>query len=115
MERKIKKKLGYTIRKAKEHGLEAKYRLHLGMREYLANLLGLEAGLWTVCIIEDDAPDIRLQCRSAFHTRIQLPENRLDYPLPIDVAFVHETIEHIFVADKHPAPGRRRIVGSILN
>ena len=32
-----------------------------------------------------------------------------------DVAVVHETIEHIFVADKHLAQGRRRIVGSILN
>ena len=38
-----------------------------------------------------------------------------DYTSPIDVAVVHETIEHIFVADKHLAQGRRRIVGSILN
>lgn len=68
MERKVKEKLGYTIRKAEEHCLESKYRLHLGMREYLANLLGLESGLRKVCIIDDDASDVRLQCRSAFHT-----------------------------------------------
>lgn len=54
--------------KVKEHCLEDEYRLHLGMREYLADLLGLESGLWKVCIIDDDAPDVRLQCRSAFHT-----------------------------------------------
>ena len=37
-------------------------------REYLANLLGLESGLRKVCIIDDDTPDVRLQCRSTFHT-----------------------------------------------
>ena len=50
---KVKEKLGYTIRKTEEHCLEAKYRLHLGMREYLTYLLGLESGLWKVCIIDD--------------------------------------------------------------
>ena len=60
MERKVKEKLRYTICKAEEHCLEAKYRLHWGMREDLANLLCLESGLRKVCIIDDDAPDIRL-------------------------------------------------------
>ena len=43
-------------------------RVLIGMREYLANLLGLESGLRKVCIIDDDTPDVRLQCRSTFHT-----------------------------------------------
>ena len=31
---------------------------------------------------------------------MQLPENRIDYTSPIDIAVVHETIEHIFMANK---------------
>lgn len=46
----------------------SRYRLHLDMREYLSNLLGPESGFEKVCIIDDDAPNTRLQCRSAFHT-----------------------------------------------
>ena len=65
MERKIKKKLGYTIRKAEQHSLESKYRLHLGMSEYLANLPGLESGPPKVCIIDHDASAARLQRTSA--------------------------------------------------
>ena len=48
--------LGYIICKAEEHCLEAKYRFHAGIREDLAYLLGLESGLWKVCIIDNDAP-----------------------------------------------------------
>lgn len=42
------------------------------------------------------------------------PENRVDYTSPIDVAVVHETIEHIFMTGEYLAEGRRGKVGSIL-
>ena len=59
MEGKVKEKLGYTVCKAEEHCLEAKYGLHLGMGEDLADFLCLEAGLWKIRIIDDDALGIR--------------------------------------------------------
>ena len=45
-----------------------------------------------------------------------MPEsNRVDYTSPIDVAVVHETIEHILMAGKQLAERRGRIIGSILH
>lgn len=37
-----------------------------------------------------------------------------DYTAPIDIAVIHETIEHIFVASKQFTECRRRIIRSIL-
>ena len=85
------------------------------MREDFTDLLCLEAGLRKVCIIDDDALHIRFCCCLAAHTRIQLSENRVDYTSPIDVAVVHEAIEHILIACKQFAECRGRIIGSILH
>ena len=57
----------------------------------------LESGLVEVCIIDDNALDIRFCCYLAAQTKIQLSENRVGYTSPIDVAVVHETIEDILI------------------
>ena len=62
----------------------------------------------------DDAFDFQLWCRLTTHTWVQLSENRVDDTSPIDVAIVQETIEHILVADKHPAQWWGGIIGCIL-
>ena len=99
MKREVKNRLRHTVCKAEEHRLEAQYRLHLSMREDFTDLLGLESGLRKICIIDNDAFDIRFCCCLAAHTRIQLSENRVDYTSPIDVAVVHDTIEQY--SDNH--------------
>ena len=85
------------------------------MREDFTDLLCLESGLRKICIIDNDAFDIRFCCCLAAHTRIQLSENRVDYTSPIDVAVIHETIEHILIACKQLAECRGRIIGSIFH
>ena len=85
------------------------------MREDFTDFLCLESGLRKICIIDNDAFDIRFCCCLAAHTRIQLSENRVDYTSPIDVAVIHETIEHILIACKQLAECRGRIIGSIFH
>ena len=67
VERKAKEKLRHSVCKAEKHRLEAKYGPHSGMGEDLANLLCPESGLWKVRVVDDDAPDVRFQCRPAAH------------------------------------------------